>query len=230
MFASSNKKQTVNFLTISDQADAVVVPGFKELLFEVNLGDELSGGSIDQITQGASIWNLVVLDLSNGCAERLGTPLGVAEGSVLLFRRQLNNNSPGDTVSRHGDDGPLISLTTTKSEEKEQLDLDPHIPEDCPLSRKSPIAATRFRLSYRMGFAISNYNRKMGKIILENIVDLGVLRGGGANHAGVSDVQGLCIDLGQLLLLQKTLVHALTDCTVSAIGADKDISLVHTFI
>lgn len=102
--------------------------------------------------------------------------------------------------------------------------------KDSPLSRESPIAEIRFRLTYRVGFAISNDNRKVGKIILENIVDLRVLRGSGTHHAGVSDIQGLGIDLGQLLLLEKTLVHALTDRTVGAIGADEYISLVHTFV
>ena len=42
--------------------------------------------------------------------------------------------------------------------------------------------------TYRVGLSVCNDDRKVREIVLEDIVDLGVLGEGGADHAGVSDV------------------------------------------
>lgn len=49
--------------TISNQCDSAMSPGFKHLVLEIDLGDQVFGGSIDKVTNGTSIGNFMVNNL-----------------------------------------------------------------------------------------------------------------------------------------------------------------------
>lgn len=85
--------------TIAKQRNPSMVPGLKELVLKVNLGDQILGGSIDKVANGASIRHLVVDDLRDGCIDRLGLPFGICNSGLLLLGRELDNKAPGNALA-----------------------------------------------------------------------------------------------------------------------------------
>lgn len=96
--------------TIAKQCDPSMVPGLKDLVLKINLGDQILGGSIDKVANGASIRHLVVNDLGDGSIDRLRLPFGVCNSGLLLLGRELDNKAPGDALAGDCDERPLSGL------------------------------------------------------------------------------------------------------------------------